>query len=437
MRKIIVRNVGPIKDAQLELKKINILIGQQSTGKSTLAKIACFCSWVEKEISIAQSPAAFEAMNYFADNLTKFHKLSGYLSKQSVITFTSEALSFVYANNRFSFQWNEGRLNYRRSKTLYIPAERNIVSVIPNWFEVNLEFNNTRSFLADWETVRKYFSKENPLSILDIGKYYHNTSDNSDHIITKENKDILMESASSGLQTLVPLQALIQYYGYDYYNVGLKWKESNVNMQKKMYRLYENILYQLLNSLSDEEKAAWESKKTKIFKENSDISLLPEEVRRGLIFPNPEIENQYTKIASRFQYPSSTAFFIEEPELNLYPVAQYKLVNILVKMVNEMHHSLFITTHSPYILTSLNNLIYAGEVGKQHHKETDHVVPHNLWISKDHVSAWKIDADTNMLENLQADDLSILRAEELDDVSEIINNKFGELFEIAHQSKEE
>jgi predicted ATP-dependent endonuclease of OLD family len=291
--------------------------------------------------------------------------------------------------------------------------------------------------LADWETVRKYFSKENPLSILDIGKYYHNTSDNSDHIITKENKDILMESASSGLQTLVPLQALIQYYGYDYYNVGLKWKESNVNMQKKMYRLYENILYQLLNSLSDEEKAAWESKKTKIFKENSDISLLPEEVRRGLIFPNPEIENQYTKIASRFQYPSSTAFFIEEPELNLYPVAQYKLVNILVKMVNEMHHSLFITTHSPYILTSLNNLIYAGEVGKQHHKETDHVVPHNLWISKDHVSAWKIDADTNMLENLQADDLSILRAEELDDVSEIINNKFGELFEIAHQSKEE
>jgi predicted ATP-dependent endonuclease of OLD family len=234
----------------------------------------------------------------------------------------------------------------------------------------------------------------------------------------------------------VPLQALIQYYGYDYYNVGLKWKESNVNMQKKMYRLYENILYQLLNSLSDEEKAAWESKKTKIFKENNDISLLPEEVRRGLIFPNPEIENQYTKIASRFQYPSSTAFFIEEPELNLYPVAQYKLVNILVKMVNDMNHSLFITTHSPYILTSLNNLIYAGEVGKQHHKETDHVVPHNLWISKDHVSAWKIDADKNMLENLQADDLSILRAEELDDVSEIINNKFGELFEIAHQSKE-
>jgi predicted ATPase len=433
MRKITVRNVGPIKDAQLELKKINILIGQQSTGKSTLAKIACYCSWVEKEISIAQSPAEFEAENYFADNLTEFHKLSGYLSKQSVIAFTSEVLSFEYANNSFSFHWNEGRLNYKRRKTLYIPAERNIVSVIPNWFEVNLGFNNTRSFLADWETVRKYFSKEKPLPILDIGKYYHRASDNSDHIITKDNKDILMESASSGLQAMVPLQALIQYYGDNYYNDGLKWKESNVNIQQKMHHLYGNILQQLLNTLSNEEIAAWESKRNEIIKENNDISLLSEEVRRSLIFPNPEIESQYNRIASQFRYPSSTAFFIEEPELNLYPITQYKLVNTIVKMVNDMNHTLFITTHSPYILTSLNNLIYAGEIGKQHQKETEQVIPQNLWINKDYVSAWKINADTYMLENLLADDLNILRAEELDDVSEIINNQFSELFEIANQ----
>ncbi|MDN5292447.1 MAG: hypothetical protein PWQ06_2686, partial [Anaerophaga sp.] len=110
-----------------------------------------------------------------------------------------------------------------------------------------------------------------------------------------------------------------------------------------------------------------------------------------------------------------------------------KLVNTIVKMVNEMNHTLFITTHSPYILTSLNNLIYAGEIGKQHPKETAQVIPQNLWINKDYVSAWKINADTYMLENLLADDLNILKAEELDDISEIINNQFSELFEIAHQ----
>lgn len=91
--------------------------------------------------------------------MTEFHKLSGYLSKQSVITFTSEVLSFEYSNNRFSFQWNEGRLNYRRRKTLYILAERNIVSVIPNWVEVNLEFNNTRSFWPIGKVCESIFPK--------------------------------------------------------------------------------------------------------------------------------------------------------------------------------------------------------------------------------------------------------------------------------------
>lgn len=32
----------------IELKKVNIFMGPQSCGKSTLAKIICFCTWMEK-----------------------------------------------------------------------------------------------------------------------------------------------------------------------------------------------------------------------------------------------------------------------------------------------------------------------------------------------------------------------------------------------------
>lgn len=42
MRKITIRNVGPITEADIELKRINIVIGPQSQGKSTLLKVACF-----------------------------------------------------------------------------------------------------------------------------------------------------------------------------------------------------------------------------------------------------------------------------------------------------------------------------------------------------------------------------------------------------------
>lgn len=53
-----IRNVGPISFADIELKRINVVIGPQSQGKSTLLKIACFCVW-EKRIEIGQSTEYF------------------------------------------------------------------------------------------------------------------------------------------------------------------------------------------------------------------------------------------------------------------------------------------------------------------------------------------------------------------------------------------
>jgi predicted ATPase len=44
MRHLIIRNMGPIKEADIELKRFNILIGAQSSGKSTIA-IGAYGKW--------------------------------------------------------------------------------------------------------------------------------------------------------------------------------------------------------------------------------------------------------------------------------------------------------------------------------------------------------------------------------------------------------
>ena len=49
---ITIQNVGPIKDITLPLNRVNVLIGPQSSGKSTIAKLLSFCSWLEKEMII-------------------------------------------------------------------------------------------------------------------------------------------------------------------------------------------------------------------------------------------------------------------------------------------------------------------------------------------------------------------------------------------------
>jgi dephospho-CoA kinase len=42
MQKIIINNFGAIKDAEIEVKKILVLIGEQASGKSTIAKLIYF-----------------------------------------------------------------------------------------------------------------------------------------------------------------------------------------------------------------------------------------------------------------------------------------------------------------------------------------------------------------------------------------------------------
>ncbi|MBF0473444.1 MAG: AAA family ATPase, partial [Nitrospirae bacterium] len=55
--------------------------------------------------------------------------------------------------------------------------------------------------------------------------------------------------------------------------------------------------------------------------------------------------------------------YIEEPEAHLFPTSQKHIVELISSVFNISNKpplQFFITTHSPYILTSFNNLIQAG-----------------------------------------------------------------------------
>ena len=69
-KKLIIKNVGPIKEVDLFINKVNVFMGQQSSGKSTIAKILSFCNWVEKDISFHQSFQKYiDDKKHFLDKL--------------------------------------------------------------------------------------------------------------------------------------------------------------------------------------------------------------------------------------------------------------------------------------------------------------------------------------------------------------------------------
>ena len=70
---------------------------------------------------------------------------------------------------------------------------------------------------------------------------------------------------------------------------------------------------------------------------------------------------------SRMESGARSTFFIEEPEAHLYPAAQREIVHFVSTVFNQkpkiqtevLSSQYVITTHSPYILSALNNLMYA------------------------------------------------------------------------------
>ena len=67
MSTITIKNIGPIKEVvEISLNRINVFMGPQSSGKSTIAKIISFCTWVEKDVATSQSLSEYqENKRYF------------------------------------------------------------------------------------------------------------------------------------------------------------------------------------------------------------------------------------------------------------------------------------------------------------------------------------------------------------------------------------
>ena len=75
-------------------------------------------------------------------------------------------------------------------------------------------------------------------------------------------------------------------------------------------------------------------------------------------------------ILKSLNYINSTGggytIYIEEPEAHLFPTAQKRIVQLLARTFNNTNSNfqIIVTTHSPYILSSFNNLIYENKTRK-------------------------------------------------------------------------
>ncbi len=119
---------------------------------------------------------------------------------------------------------------------------------------------------------------------------------------------------------------------------------------------------------------------------------------------------------------------IEEPEAHLYPEAQKEIVALIFLLGNMKKNQVVITTHSTYILASLNNLIYANHIGKHHKEKVAEKIHPLLWVDSDKVGAYFI--DKHIFRDILDKEIQSIETEAIDSASRIINRDYDYLFNL-------
>lgn len=120
---------------------------------------------------------------------------------------------------------------------------------------------------------------------------------------------------------------------------------------------------------------------------------------------------------------------IEEPELDLFPSAQHRLIQFTVEGVTGYGNTILLTTHSPYTLTSLNNFIYAYQVGKKRPAETEQIIDRKYWLDPTEVSAYMLKPDGTATDIFDRE-INQIDAGPIDQVSRSMNEAWDRLLKI-------
>jgi len=337
MSKIKIKNFGPIKEGfketlldgtvneWMEVKKVTVLIGNQGSGKSTVAKLIAAFMWLEKAMIRGDVNANVSADDFV--EMLAYHRMEDYLQKDSLLEYEGDIykISLQSAGGQGKRSIAGKKYDQRAislPKIMYVPSERNFLSAIKDTNKIsNLLAGSLSEFAVEYRRAQ-LDSKGQPLD-LPINKAKIRYDDDKDEVIlTVNDKPLKLSSAASGFHSIVPLY----------------WVSKNlVNFIQKDEKT-------LLQTLSTDQKLRLERELTQLKLEG---------------ISKTESKKKQSQVNSRY-ICRHFVNIVEEPEQNLFPTSQQKILNSLLAFNNmNANNKLIMTTHSPYLINYLTLAVEA------------------------------------------------------------------------------
>lgn len=401
MATIQIKNIGPIADTgEVSLTSVMLVIGKQSSGKSTFLKILCFCRWIEKLIMVSNEEVISQYTHNlkFLKSLKQFHRFyDSFFSVASYVYYDGDAITITMEdagkNVKILRKAEFEEIKYN-TKLSFIPSERNLVSAIKN---IDQSYRSAESdilfnYIFEWGEAKDSYTSEHPkrLSFADNMEYINEGGNDLVRLIG-EDKMIPSYYASSGVQSAMPLDVMVDYF------TNLVGKNASVSKH--------DLANTLLRYLGKDK-------------------VLTHEVIKD--------------ISNKMQY-QSVQLFIEEPEQNLYPDSQKNLiVNMVAALKNAMPKGteqsiLVMTTHSPYILSTLNVLIAEANAmeAMPESEEMKRIVSDDCLLPSSAYSAYYITEDGGFMDVIDKE-IAMISGNELDGVSDWVDDRIAQINDVRY-----
>ena len=334
MSKIRIKNFGPIKvgckenNGWIDIKKVTIFIGNQGSGKSTVAKLISTFMWLEKALIRGDMKAPVSHQKFV--ELIEFHRLENYLQANTEIEYEGTAfrlklIDHTNSNKNIIEAKSLKAKTIKLPKIMYVPAERNFLSSIENINKVSdLIVGSLKNYSVEFRNAQlanKGKAFELPINNT---KIVYDSKDDENYL-EFDNKRLKLSHASSGFHSFVPLHWVTKYL-IDF-----------VRQSEKV----------LLDLLSTDQTVRRKNE----LKELNSLEL--DEIK--LRAREKEINKKY--ICKYF------VNIVEEPEQNLFPTSQKQMLHSLLEFNNKQdENKLIMTTHSPYLLIYLTLCVEANRI---------------------------------------------------------------------------
>jgi len=459
MQKIQINNFGPIEEAEVEIKQMVVFIGEQASGKSTISKLVYFFKSLKEDLFtlIFNNLGIDEDIRilFIKEIQLKFYRFFG--STRHIPDFK---IKYFYSTEKTI------ELSLRPNKYLNVEFDYDFYGEIGN--EVFALFNaikqptigkNTYELIAIEQSKNKYlnqlkeivdrlFEDSKPSLFVPAGRnitvtyteqfkldFFGNLSLENEKERTRNdrNQSVDIHLMLEFLRKIEAIKETFKSNDFDsLINVELNFNNIDRGYSKVLKEAKE-IIFKILKGkyVHDRfgEKIIFDSKKRRYVHLNNASSGQQESIRilqdLFLILLNKE----------------DVFRVIEEPEAHLYPLAQKNLIELIAMVVNYTNSQILITTHSPYILSVINNLIFAKGVKslkeKYPEKDVEALEIHDTAIidpSKFQAYGIRNSQEWQFISIFDSES-QLIGENYLDEISQIVGGEFDKMFEVYKQLK--